>query len=71
MLQIPSRTVSLSIKSGVEARDYEEVARKENLKPLELELVKIEDAANRVKEDVLYMKQRGLFSFIHFLLHHP
>jgi hypothetical protein len=59
VLQIPSRTVLLTMKTGVEARDYAEVAKKENLKPLEIELRKIEDAAERLKNDMLYMKQRG------------
>ena len=62
VLQIPSRTVMLTMKTGVEARDYAEVAKKENLKPLEIELRKIEDAAERIKNDMLYMKQRGMQS---------
>eukprot|EP01111_Echinosteliopsis_oligospora_P009533 TRINITY_DN280_c0_g1_i1.p1 TRINITY_DN280_c0_g1~~TRINITY_DN280_c0_g1_i1.p1 ORF type:complete len:250 (+),score=35.95 TRINITY_DN280_c0_g1_i1:64-750(+) len=57
-LNIQSRTVFLALKSGVEARDYAEVAKKENLQPLEVELRKIEDATERVKDDMLYLKQR-------------
>jgi hypothetical protein len=49
----------ITMKTGVEARDYAEVAKKENLKPLEIELRKVEDAAERIKNDMLYMKQRG------------
>lgn len=67
-MQIPSRTVTLSMKSGVEAKDYEEVAKKENLKPLELELRKIEDAAAKIKDDMLYMKQRGIYSSSYFFV---
>jgi p24 family protein delta-1 len=50
----------LTTKSGAEARDYAEVAKKENLKPLELELRKIEDTVDKIKDDMLYMKSRGL-----------
>ncbi len=61
-MQIPSRTVQLTIKSGVDARDYDEVAKKENLKPLEVELRKVEDAAARIMDDMLYFKNRGMLT---------
>jgi len=58
ILQIPGRTVALTINTGVAAKDYAEVAKKENLDPLALELRKIEDAAERVKDEMMYMKTR-------------
>ncbi|EGC37353.1 hypothetical protein DICPUDRAFT_94091 [Dictyostelium purpureum] len=53
-----SRTVSLSIKTGVEANDYSDVITKGQLKPSEIELKKIEDVVDAIKTEILYMKNR-------------
>ncbi|KAN0045551.1 hypothetical protein ACTA71_005929 [Dictyostelium dimigraforme] len=53
-----SRTVSLEIKTGVEANDYSDVITKGQLKPSEIELKKIEDVVDSIKVEILYMKNR-------------
>eukprot|EP01113_Clastostelium_recurvatum_P019814 TRINITY_DN2345_c0_g1_i1.p1 TRINITY_DN2345_c0_g1~~TRINITY_DN2345_c0_g1_i1.p1 ORF type:complete len:222 (-),score=46.01 TRINITY_DN2345_c0_g1_i1:62-727(-) len=57
-MQIPSRTVSVSLKTGNEGPDYAEIAKKDNLQPLELELRKIEDSVDRIKDEMLIAKNR-------------
>eukprot|EP00042_Codosiga_hollandica_P018391 m.53940 g.53940 ORF g.53940 m.53940 type:complete len:207 (-) comp48671_c0_seq2:85-705(-) len=52
------REVTLGLKTGVEARKYDEIARSEKLKPLELELRKLEDLAESVVADFARMKAR-------------
>jgi hypothetical protein len=37
--------VSLNLRSGIEAKDYDAVKEKENLQPLELELRRMEELA--------------------------
>jgi len=44
------KTVSLKVWIGPEAKDFSEIAKLENLKPLELELLRIEDASSRMKD---------------------
>eukprot|EP01133_Synstelium_polycarpum_P003436 gene3436-3901_t len=53
-----SRTISLDIKSGADANDYTELATKGNLKPSEVELRKVEDVVDKIKQEMLYMKGR-------------
>ena len=50
--------VGLEIKVGVAAKDYSEVAKKEHLEPLQVELRRLEDAAKEIHEEQLYMRQR-------------
>eukprot|EP00128_Syssomonas_multiformis_P011308 Colp12_sorted_trinity150504_noHs@11783 len=50
--------VKLKLKSGVEAKDYEEVAKAEKLKPMEMELRRLEDLAESIVNDMFHMKKR-------------
>ena len=50
--------VGLEVKVGVAAKDYSEVAKKEHLEPLQVELRRLEDAAREIHEEQLYMRQR-------------
>ena len=53
-----TRTVTLHIKTGYEAVDYQEVARAEKLKPVELELRKTESMVEAVVAELEYMVSR-------------
>ncbi|NP_001079753.1 transmembrane p24 trafficking protein 10 like L homeolog precursor [Xenopus laevis] len=50
--------IVLDIKHGVEAKNYEDVAKTEKLKPLEVELRRLEDLTHSVVKDFSYMKKR-------------
>ncbi|KAI0219592.1 Transmembrane emp24 domain-containing protein 10 [Lamellibrachia satsuma] len=52
------REVSLRIKHGVEAKSYENLAKAEKLKPLEIELKKLEDLSQSIVNDFAYMRSR-------------
>lgn len=52
------RVVSITIKQGVEARDYNELAEAEKLKPLELTMRKVEDLTQSVLNSFEYLKRR-------------
>lgn len=52
------REVSLTMKHGVEAKDYANIAAVSQLKPLELELTKLEDLSSSIVQDFEYMKLR-------------
>eukprot|EP01138_Halocafeteria_seosinensis_P008230 gb/GECG01008411.1/.p1 GENE.gb/GECG01008411.1/~~gb/GECG01008411.1/.p1 ORF type:complete len:221 (+),score=33.20 gb/GECG01008411.1/:1-663(+) len=52
------RRCSLDFRTGAEANDYGEIARKEHLKPLELELRKLEDRAVEVFNEQKHMRER-------------
>jgi len=54
----PVRLVDIEIDHNNKEKDYEEVAKRENLKPIELEIRKIEDAVEALKNDFTYMKNR-------------
>lgn len=51
-------TVSLSVKHGVEAKSYESMADANKLKPMEVELKRLEDLTASIVEDFAYMRQR-------------
>ncbi|XP_065184134.1 transmembrane emp24 domain-containing protein 10-like [Sycon ciliatum] len=53
-----SREVKLTLKHGAEARNYDQIAKAEKLKPLELELRRLEDLAQEVVNDFQYMRER-------------
>jgi len=63
--------VTITIKSGVGAKDYADIAKKENLDPLTLELRKVEDAVDRVMDEMNYMKTRGIHKHAHSLFSWP
>lgn len=50
--------VTLDELTGVEGRNYDEIAKVENLKPLELEIRRLEDLATSIVQDFAHMKQR-------------
>ncbi|ELU11237.1 hypothetical protein CAPTEDRAFT_227555 [Capitella teleta] len=52
------REIFLSMKHGIEAKSYEEIAKAEKLKPLELELKKLEDLSESIVNDFAYMRAR-------------
>lgn len=53
-----SKEVSISLKHGTEAKDYENLAKVEKLKPLEIELRRLEDLSQDIVSDFTYMKDR-------------
>jgi len=53
-----AREVHLEMKHGVEAKSYEEIANVGKLKPLEMELTKLEDLSSSIVQDFEYMKKR-------------
>lgn len=56
--QGPIREVTLSVKRGVEAKDYANIAKAEKLKPMEVELKKLEDLSESIVNDFAYMRAR-------------
>lgn len=54
----PEREVSLSLKHGIEAKNYEDIAKAEKLKPLEVELRRLEDLSKSIVDDFAYMRSR-------------
>jgi len=52
------REVSVITKHGVEAKNYQELANVAKLKPLEMELTKLEDLSSSIVQDFEYMKKR-------------
>ena len=50
--------VHLQMKHGIEAKNYEEIAKAEKLKPLEVELRRMEDLSSSIVNAFTYMKQR-------------
>ncbi|XP_023617941.1 transmembrane emp24 domain-containing protein 10 isoform X6 [Myotis lucifugus] len=56
--RLPDQLVILDMKHGVEAKNYEEIAKVEKLKPLEVELRRLEDLSESIVNDFAYMKKR-------------
>ncbi|PKU45634.1 transhypothetical protein [Limosa lapponica baueri] len=56
--RMPDQLVILDMKHGVEAKNYEEIAKVEKLKPLEVELRRLEDLSESIVNDFAYMKKR-------------
>ncbi|MEE6494220.1 hypothetical protein FKM82_017059 [Ascaphus truei] len=55
---VPDQMVHLIMKHGVEAKNYERIAKVEKLKPLEVELRRLEDLSESIVNDFAYMKKR-------------
>ncbi|XP_009801860.1 transmembrane emp24 domain-containing protein p24delta3 [Nicotiana tabacum] len=53
-----SLTVNLDWKTGIAAKDWESVARKEKIEGIELELRKLEGAVEAIHENLIYLKSR-------------
>ncbi|XP_015582238.2 transmembrane emp24 domain-containing protein p24delta3 [Ricinus communis] len=51
-------SVNLDWKTGIAAKDWESVARKEKIEGVELELRKLEGAVEAIHENLLYLKSR-------------
>uniref|UniRef100_A0A6Q2ZQT6 GOLD domain-containing protein n=2 Tax=Esox lucius TaxID=8010 RepID=A0A6Q2ZQT6_ESOLU len=56
--KVGDHLVNLDMKHGVEAKNYEEIAKVEKLKPLEVELRRLEDLSESIVNDFAYMKKR-------------
>jgi len=52
------REISLNVKRGVEAKNYADIAKAEKLKPMEVELKKLEDLSESIVNDFAYMRTR-------------
>lgn len=52
------KEVQINLRHGVEAKDYENLAKVEKLKPLEVELRRLEDLSQDIVTDFAYMKAR-------------
>ncbi|XP_069117279.1 transmembrane emp24 domain-containing protein 10-like [Argopecten irradians] len=52
------REVTLDMKHGIEAKSYDDLAKAEKLKPLEVELRRLEDLSKSIVDDFEYMKER-------------
>ena len=50
--------VFLQTKHGVEAKSYEGLGEAAKLKPLEVELKRLEDLSESIVQDFAYMRQR-------------
>ncbi|THG15072.1 hypothetical protein TEA_019372 [Camellia sinensis var. sinensis] len=50
--------VSLEWRIGVDAKDWETVARKEKIEGVELELMKLEGAVQAIHQNLIYLKDR-------------
>lgn len=56
--RVPEQNVKLIVKRGVEAKNYEDIAKTEKLKPLEVELRRLEDLSESIVNAFAYMKKR-------------
>eukprot|EP00164_Ancoracysta_twista_P016169 GFYU01027006.1.p1 GENE.GFYU01027006.1~~GFYU01027006.1.p1 ORF type:complete len:216 (+),score=50.44 GFYU01027006.1:42-650(+) len=50
--------INFSLKTGVDAKDFSKVAKKDNLKPLEVELLKMEETVDEINDEMHYMRSR-------------
>ncbi|XP_068117557.1 transmembrane emp24 domain-containing protein 10-like [Hyperolius riggenbachi] len=57
-LRSPDQLIVLNVKHGVEAVNYEQMGKAEKLKPLEVELRRLEDLSESIIKDFAYMKKR-------------
>ncbi|PHT54690.1 hypothetical protein CQW23_03176 [Capsicum baccatum] len=55
-----SLSVNIDWKTGIAAKDWESVARKEKIEGVELELRKLELAVEAIHENLIYLKSREL-----------
>lgn len=53
-----NREIFLNLKHGVEAKNYDDLAKAEKLKPMEVELRRLEDLSESIVQDFAYMRQR-------------
>uniref|UniRef100_G1Q358 GOLD domain-containing protein n=1 Tax=Myotis lucifugus TaxID=59463 RepID=G1Q358_MYOLU len=55
---LPDQLMILDMKHGVEAKNYEEIAKVEKLKPLKVRLRCLEDLSESIVNDFAYMKKQ-------------
>lgn len=53
-----SRSVDIEIESGSQARDWNKISASEKLKPVEVELRKIEELTDEIADELTYLKLR-------------
>ncbi|SCU89088.1 LANO_0D03884g1_1 [Lachancea nothofagi CBS 11611] len=53
-----SRSVELDIESGSQARDWNKIQSTEKLKPIEVELRKVEELTDEILDELAYLKTR-------------
>lgn len=56
--RLPQREIFINMKHGVEAKNYDDLAKAEKLKPLEIELRRLEDLSESIVTDFKYMRER-------------
>jgi hypothetical protein len=54
----PDREIFLDIKHGIEAKNYDAIAKAEKLKPIETELKRLEDLSESIVNDFAFMRAR-------------
>jgi p24 family protein delta-1 len=54
----PDREIFLDIKHGIEAKNYDAIAKAEKLKPIEAELKRLEDLSESIVNDFAFMRAR-------------
>merc|ERR1712224_394351 len=52
------RRIELIVKTGFGAKDYSNAAKTEHLKPMQVELRRLEDLVKEIHAEQLYMRQR-------------
>jgi hypothetical protein len=57
-LGLTQKQIKVDLKTGVHAKDYSSVAKKDHLKPIEVELRRLEDIVQSVHEDMNYLRSR-------------
>ncbi|CAD6638860.1 XXYS1_4_G0024790.mRNA.1.CDS.1 [Saccharomyces cerevisiae] len=53
-----SRAIELDIESGAEARDWNKISANEKLKPIEVELRRVEEITDEIVDELTYLKNR-------------
>ena len=61
---IISLQVFLQMKHGVEAKNYENLGDAAKLKPLEVELKRLEDLSESIVQDFAFMRRREVFTHL-------
>ncbi|KAG3289346.1 TMED10-like [Ictidomys tridecemlineatus] len=64
--RIPDQLLILDMKHGVEAKNYKEMAKVEKLRPLEVELRRLEELSGSIVNDSAYMKKPEEEMFLYF-----
>ncbi|OWA50873.1 Transmembrane emp24 domain-containing protein 10 [Hypsibius exemplaris] len=54
----PPREITFTIRHGVEAKNYEDIAKAEKLKPMEAELRRLEDLSDAIVDSFNHMRKR-------------